>query len=121
MSGIIASSMNSSWTIISLVVTVLAIVELWMVFVKAGKKGWAAIIPFYNLYILCKVAGRPGWWLVLYFIPFVFFIPLIIIPIDLAKRFGTGTLFGVLMIFFNLIFLGILAFGSATYQEIEAV
>lgn len=61
MSGIIASSMNTSggWGIISAVVAVIAIVELWMVFVKAGKRGWAAIIPFYNLYTLCKAAGRP--------------------------------------------------------------
>lgn len=44
-----------------------------------------------------------------------------IVHIDLAKRFGKGTLFGVLMVFFSFIFLGILAFGSSTYQEIEAV
>lgn len=28
----------------------------------AGQPGWAAIIPIFNLYILCKIVGRPAWW-----------------------------------------------------------
>ena len=41
-------------------VIILLIASMWKVFSKAGQPGWAAIIPIYNLYIMCKVAGRPG-------------------------------------------------------------
>jgi TonB family protein len=41
----------------------------WNVFVKAGWPGWAALIPFYNAYVLLKIGGKSGWWLPLFFIP----------------------------------------------------
>src|ERR1700690_1558250 len=52
-----------------LALTVFEIVCLWKVYQKAGQPGWASIIPIYNAYILLKIAGRPGWWLLLYFVP----------------------------------------------------
>jgi hypothetical protein len=51
---------------------VLMIASVWKVFTKAGQPGWAAIIPFYNLYIMVKIAGKPGWWTLL-----IIFLPLI--------------------------------------------
>src|SRR6195256_1051104 len=69
---------------------ILLIAAIWKVFSKAGQPGWAAIIPIYNLYVMCKVAGRPGWWLLLMLIPLVNFIIAIILNVDIAKRFGKG-------------------------------
>ena len=60
----------------------------WKVFTKAGQPGWAILIPFYNTYVLLKIVGRPGWWLVLMFIPLVNIVIAIIVAIDLAKSFG---------------------------------
>src|ERR1700747_670255 len=93
---------------------------LWKVFAKAGQRGWAAIIPIVNTYFLCKVAGRPGWWVILMFIPLVNFVIWIIISIDVAKNFGKGTGFGVGVAFLSFIFVPILAFGSAQYQGAPA-
>src|SRR5437764_15464570 len=86
----------------------------WKVFTKAGQPGWASIIPIVNLYFLCKVAGRPGWWLLLLLICFPIFY--IILCIDVAKRFGQGGGFAVGLIFLGIIFFPILGFGSAQYQ-----
>lgn len=86
----------------------------WKVFTKAGQPGWAAIIPIVNLFFLCKVAGRPGWWVLLLLICFPIF--WIIICIDVAKRFGKGGGFAVGLIFLGIIFYPILGFGSAQYQ-----
>src|SRR5437588_224379 len=69
--------------LIWLVFVVLMIVSLWKIFTKAGQPGWASIIPIYNLYILLKICGRPGWWILLMLIPFVNFIIAIIVLIDL--------------------------------------
>jgi hypothetical protein len=101
-------------------IMVLLIASIWKVFSKAGQPGWASIIPIYNLYVMCKVAGRPGWWLILMLIPFVNVIILIILSVDIAKRFGRGVGFAIGMIFLPIIFWPILAFGSAQYQGAPA-
>ncbi len=95
---------------------IFSIVGIWKVFTKAGHPGWASLIPFYNLYILLKIGGRPGWWLLLFFIPFVNLVIAIILAIDIARTFGKGTGFGLGLAFLSVIFYPILGFGSATYQ-----
>jgi Family of unknown function (DUF5684) len=95
---------------------VLMIAALWKIFSKAGQPGWAAIIPIVNTYFVCKVAGRPGWWVIPMFIPFVNFIIAIILCIDIAKSFGKGVGFGIGLILLPVIFFPILGFGSAQYQ-----
>jgi len=97
-------------------VLILMIAAMWKVFTKAGQPGWAILIPFYNLYVLCKIAGRPGWWLILCLIPFVNFIIFIILDIDIAKNFGKGVGFGIGLLLLPFIFFPILGFGSAAYQ-----
>ncbi len=95
---------------------ILMIAACWKIFTKAGQPGWASIIPIYNWYILCKIVGRPGWWVILLLIPFVNFIVAIILCIDLAKSFGKGVGFGIGLILLGVIFFPILGFGSAEYQ-----
>ena len=101
----------------SLILAALIIAGMWAAFSKAGKPGWAAIIPIYNIYVWLKVAGRPGWWLVLMIIPVVNFVIGIIVSIDFAKKFGKGGAFGFFMLFI-LGFIGypLLGFGGAQYQ-----
>lgn len=99
-----------------LAVVVLIIAGFWKTFVKAGRPGWAAIIPIYNVYIVLKIAHRPGWWLLLYFIPIVSIVIAIIVSIDVAKAFGKGVGFGIGLALLAPIFWAILGFGSATYQ-----
>jgi Family of unknown function (DUF5684) len=94
----------------------LIVASMWKVFSKAGQPGWVAIIPIYNIYVMCKVAGRPGWWLLLMLIPFVNLIVAIILNVDIAKRFGKGIGFAIGMILLPFIFWPILGFGSAQYQ-----
>jgi uncharacterized membrane protein YhaH (DUF805 family) len=96
--------------------TILMIAALWKIFSKAGQPGWASIIPILNIYFICKIVGRPGWWVILMLIPFVNFIIWIILCIDLAKSFGKGAGFGIGLILLSFIFFPILGFGSAQYQ-----
>lgn len=88
----------------------------WMVFQKAGQAGWKWIIPIYNIWVLLKVVGRPGWWLLLFLIPIVNIIIWFIIAIDLSKSFGHGVGLGIGIAILPYIFLLVLGFGSATYQ-----
>ena len=102
--------------LIGLVFGLFVLVAMWKIYTKAGQPGWAAIIPIYNIYVLLKIIGRPTWWLLLLFVPLVNFFVILIIYIDLAKSFGKSTLFGLGLLFLNIIFIPILGFGSAEYR-----
>ena len=104
------------WPLVQIIIVVLLIVSLWKVFEKAGQPGWAAIIPFYNCYILLKVASKPGWWLILMFIPLVNIVISFIVCLAVAERFGKGTGFAVGLFFLGFIFFPILAFSDAQYS-----
>jgi hypothetical protein len=111
-----SSGFNPVVSILYLAVVVLLIVSMWKVFEKAGEAGWKAIIPVYNTYITIKLAGRPGWWLLLMFIPLVSLVVGIMVMIDLAKCFGKSTAFGVFgLFFFSFVGYPMLAFGDAKY------
>jgi len=98
-------------------VSVFSIVCLWKVFVKAGKPGWASIVPIYNVLTELEIIGRPWWWLLLMLVPLVNIVIGIIILFDLAKVFGKGTGFGFGLLFLSVIFMAILAFGDAKYLD----
>jgi hypothetical protein len=94
---------------------VLIVAGMWRLYEKAGKPGWAAIIPIYNIWVLLEIIGRPGWWLILFFIPFVNFVAWIIVSIDLAASFGKGIGYALGIILFPYVFYLLLGFGDAVY------
>jgi hypothetical protein len=94
---------------------VLVVVGLWKTFEKAGEAGWKSIIPIYNMYVMLKIVGRPGWWVILLFIPFVSFIVWIFLAIDLARSFGKGGGFAIGLILLTPLFVIILGWGGASY------
>jgi len=107
--------------------TLIYFVVLWVIiglptyfiFKKAGPNGdpaWGAFVPIYGFYILLKVVGRPGWWLIWIFIPIANIIVYIIVLNELSKSFGHGVGFTLGLIFLSWIFLAILAWGSSTYR-----
>ena len=49
--------------IIYLAILVFYLAAEWRIFSKAGKPGWAVIIPIYNTLVFLQVVGRPWWWL----------------------------------------------------------
>jgi uncharacterized membrane protein YhaH (DUF805 family) len=102
--------------LVGLAILVFLIAAMWKVFTKAGKAGWLVLIPIVNIYQLLKIAGRPGWWLILFIIPLVNLIISILVSMDIAKSFGKGAGFGLGLAFLGPIFYPILGFGSATYK-----
>ena len=102
--------------LITLAILVAIIAGFWKVFTKAGKPGWAAIVPIYNLIVLLEIAGKPLWWVVLFFIPFVNLVAVVLVGIAVAEKFGKGTGFGVGLGLLGFVFFPILGFSDATYQ-----
>ena len=95
---------------------VFTMVCMWKIFVKAGKPGWAALVPFYNTLTILEFLGRPWWWLLLMLIPFANIVISIIVVFDYTKAFGKSTGFGFGLIFLTVIFIAILAFDSSHYM-----
>jgi len=83
-----AGSGSADDAIVGLLVAILVIAGLWRVFTKAGKPGWAALIPIYNLIVLLQIVGKPAWWLLLFLIPGVNVIMLIFILIGALRQDG---------------------------------
>lgn len=104
------------YLVIMIAVAVFILAGVWKTFEKAGKPGWGAIIPIYNVILLLEIAGKPIWWILLMLIPFVNIIIAILVYIDVAKKFGKGTGFGLGLAFLGFIFFPILGFGDARYQ-----
>lgn len=102
-------------TVVYILVAIVALVAMWKIFTKAGKPGWAALIPIYNIIVLLEIVGRPAWWIILLIIPIVNIVILIMVMNDLSKSFGQGVGFTVGLIFLSIIFYCILAFGPAKY------
>ncbi|HJW93059.1 MAG TPA: DUF5684 domain-containing protein [Thermoanaerobaculia bacterium] len=112
----LAAGLGMGIVIVYLAVLLLLVASLWKVFVKAGKPGWAAIVPIYNLFVLAEIAGKPSWWGLLMLIPFVGIIMFIIVCISLAERFGKSAGFGVGLGLLGPIFFPILGFGDSQYR-----
>lgn len=93
----------------------LMIASGWKIYTKAGQPGWAAIVPIYNIFVLCKIVGKPTWWTLLIFIPIVNYIIIIIMIHGMSKSFGKGAGYTVGLIFLGIIFYPMLAFGDAQY------
>lgn len=84
----------------------------------AGKTNtpnkWFAWIPILNIYLMCKIAGKPGWWLILFLIPFVNIVINVIVWMNIAKARNKPRWLGILMLIplVNFIFLTYIAFSE---------
>ena len=101
--------------ILYIAIIVLLIAAEWKIYTKAGKPGWAVIIPIYNIIVLLEIVGKPWWWIFLFLIPFVNIIFMIWMINLLSLSFGKGTGFTLGLLFLGIIFYPILGFGSAQY------
>ena len=111
---------------ISIILAFIIIVR-WKLFTKAGKPGWAAIVPIYGNIVLLDIIGY-NWYYVfvscLSTIPGVGAVAVLLFEISknikLAKSFGKEVGFGIGITFLNPIFLAIIAFDSSiTYKGKE--
>lgn len=110
------SMRNPTFWIVWAIAIVFYIATTWRVFEKAGKPGWAAIVPIYNAIVILQIAGRPVWWILLYLIPLVNIVIGIMVTVDVARNFGKGVGFAIGLMLLGFIFWPILAWGDAEYH-----
>ncbi len=110
-----AAGIGAGVIILYLAIIVIAIAGMWKTFEKAGKPGWAAIIPIYNLIILLEIIGKPMIWILWLLIPCVNVVFYIWTTNLVSKSFGKSEGFTVGLILLSFIFWPILGFGDARY------
>lgn len=105
-------------TILYIAVLVVELLTIWTLFSRAGKPGWACLVPIYNIIVFLQIAGKPTWWVLLFFVPGVNVVVGIIALIGFLKAFGKeGAGPVVLAILFGGIYLPVLAL----VQKVEYV
>ena len=98
-----------------LIVSVIVIISHWKIYEKAGKPGWASLIPIYNIIVLLEIVGKPIWWIFLILFPCTSFIFLIWITNLLSKSFGQSEGFTIGLLLLSFIFYPMLGFGNYKY------
>ena len=101
--------------LIELLIVIAAIAGIWKTFEKAGKPGWAAIVPIYNIIVMLEIAGKPLWWIVLFLIPIANLVVAILVGIAIAEKFGKGAGFGVGLALLSFVFYPLIGFGDAQF------
>ncbi len=97
----------------------LVLVSHWKIFVKAGKPGWASIVPIYSIVVLVEIVKKPSIWVLYLILPIVNIIFMIKLSLELARVFGKDDAFGLGLFFLPFIFMPMLAFGEALYMKDE--
>ena len=121
----------------------LTIIGLYKIFEKANEKGWKALIPIYNIYMLYKIFWKAKYFILLLIISFicilstyfiysqelfellVFILTLIllyhqiILSIRISRSFEKNIFWSLGIVFFPYLFLVILGFNKAKYIKFE--
>jgi hypothetical protein len=97
-----------------IIISVVMIIAHWKIYEKAGKPGWAAIVPIYNIIVLLEIVGKPVWWILLFLIPCVNIVFAIWTVNLLSKSFGQSEGFTVGLLLLGINILGIFRRKSAT-------
>lgn len=107
----------SSFFIIFVIIFILLIASIWVLYEKAGKPGWASIIPIYSIITMLKIIGKPWWWFLLMMIPPIGAIWAIWSLNLFIAKFGKGPGYTIGCIFLPFVFFPVLAFSSDTRFE----
>ncbi len=112
--------------ITGLAITVLIVISWWKIFTKAGKPGWASIVPVYNFWTMLEIVELPGWISLIMLLTAVPYLNVlaaigifglnIYVAIKIAPLFGKETAFAIGLILLPAIFYPILAFGKNEYM-----
>lgn len=99
----------------ALLISVISIVAMWKLFEKAGKPGWASLIPIYNTLVMIEIVGKPTIWILWLLIPCTSPIFAIWLINLFVKSYGKDEAYTVGILLLPIVFLPLLAFGNNPY------
>lgn len=99
------------------------LVSTWKIYVMCEEPGWASIVPYYNIFVLFRMARRKIFpFILLLFIPFVNFYVAFVIWKSIAERLrkqpSGGFAVGILLLPF--VFIPVLAFSNQVDKYVKS-
>ncbi len=99
-----------------LICVTVTIAGMWGSFSRAGRPGWACIVPIYNYLVIIDIAGKPWWWIFMFMIPIANLYFVIVTIVNFTASYGRGVGFAIGLIFLPFIFWPLLGFGDSEHQ-----
>lgn len=113
--GLPAFHVSTTFTIGAIVVMLISLISMCVLFTKAGRPGWYAIVPFFNVWKEFEIIAGSGWKCLLMLIPLIGQIYMLVAIWKLSKAYGYGFLMFLLLLICSPLALLILAFGPSRY------
>ncbi len=89
---------------------------LYMIFQKAGEKGWKAVVPFLDIYTLFKIVDMNPLWIISLIVPFLNIVVLTFAYYKLATHFGHGAGYTVGMLLLNPLFFSLIGLSKDKFN-----
>lgn len=98
--GVISGFFGLIFGLLYMAIFIAVIAGMWKLFEKAGKPGWASLIPIYNVIVMMEIIGKPLWQIILFFIPLANIYVLITIGVGFCRSYGKFGIGNYLFYFF---------------------
>ncbi len=96
-----------------------SLIITWRLYKKAGKPGWATLVPLYGNIVQLQIAKLPVWYILLLLVPGVNFVIDIVIIVNFAKQYNRKLGFWLAYLFLPIV--AVFLVGKTEYTGGETV
>jgi signal peptidase I len=109
---------TTEWLLFILGIQAVHFLGTYRLYIKAGRKGWEALIPIYNAVVLMQIIRRPKWWVILLFIPIINLMMFPAVWVETLRSFGRTKWVDTLLVILTLgLYLFVVNYNSKTTYD----
>ena len=108
----------TEWLLFILGIQAVHFLGTYRLYIKAGRKGWEALVPIYNAVVLMQIIRRPKWWVILLFIPIINLMMFPAVWVETLRSFGRTKWVDTLLVILTLgLYLFVVNYDSKTTYD----
>ena len=109
---------TTEWFLFILGIQAVHFLGTYRLYIKAGRKGWEALVPIYNAVVLMQIIRRPKWWVILLFIPIINLMMFPAVWVETLRSFGRTKWVDTLLVILTLgLYLFVINYDSKTTYD----
>ena len=109
---------TTEWLLFILGIQAVHFLGTYRLYIKAGRKGWEALVPIYNAVVLMQIIRRPKWWVILLFIPIINLMMFPAVWVETLRSFGRTKWVDTLLVILTLgLYLFVINYDSKTTYD----
>ena len=109
---------TTEWLLFILGLQAVHFLGTYRLYIKAGRKGWEALVPIYNAVVLMQIIRRPKWWVILLFIPIINLMMFPAVWVETLRSFGRTKRIDTLLVILTLgLYLFVVNYDSKTTYD----